>query len=64
MWLLNGNFFVLLRVKIIKREKGWMNMDDKWLVGVDLGGIIIKMVFINYYGEIIYKWEINMDVSE
>lgn len=39
-------------------------MDDKWLVGVDLGGTTIKMAFINHYGEIIHKWEINTDVSE
>ncbi|WP_110111331.1 ROK family glucokinase [Bacillus sp. CGMCC 1.16541] len=39
-------------------------MDEKWLVGVDLGGTTIKMAFINHYGEIIHKWEINTDISE
>ncbi|TYR82416.1 ROK family glucokinase [Priestia megaterium] len=39
-------------------------MDDKWLVGVDLGGTTIKMAFINQYGEIIHKWEIKTDISE
>ncbi|MDF0727158.1 ROK family glucokinase [Cytobacillus sp. S13-E01] len=33
-------------------------MNEKWLVGVDLGGTTIKMAFINPYGEIITKWEI------
>ncbi|MBM7701535.1 ROK family glucokinase [Metabacillus iocasae] len=39
-------------------------MDEKWLVGVDLGGTTIKMAFINHYGEIIHKWEIDTDISE
>ncbi|MFC0269994.1 ROK family glucokinase [Metabacillus herbersteinensis] len=38
-------------------------MNEKWLVGVDLGGTSIKMAFINYYGEIIEKWEIPTDKS-
>ncbi|MFC3882911.1 ROK family glucokinase [Bacillus songklensis] len=38
-------------------------MDEKWLVGVDLGGTTIKMAFINHYGEIIHKWEIPTDIS-
>lgn len=36
-------------------------MNEKWLVGIDLGGTTIKMAFINYYGEIIEKWEIPTD---
>lgn len=36
-------------------------MNEKWLVGVDLGGTTIKMAFINLYGEIIEKWEIPTD---
>ncbi|MCM3002473.1 ROK family glucokinase [Priestia koreensis] len=39
-------------------------MDEKWLVGVDLGGTTIKMAFINYYGEILYKWEVPTDKTE
>ena len=38
-------------------------MEEKWLVGVDLGGTTIKMAFINQYGEIISKWEIDTDKS-
>ncbi|WP_078545675.1 ROK family glucokinase [Litchfieldia alkalitelluris] len=34
-------------------------MNEKWLVGVDLGGTTIKMAFINQYGEFIAKWEID-----
>lgn len=39
-------------------------MDEKWLVGVDLGGTTIKMAFVNHYGEIVDKWEIPTDISE
>ncbi|MBG9654834.1 ROK family glucokinase [Cytobacillus firmus] len=39
-------------------------MAEKWLVGVDLGGTTTKLAFINYYGEIIHKWEIPTDNSE
>jgi glucokinase len=38
-------------------------MNEQWLVGIDLGGTTIKMAFINYYGEIIEKWEIPTDKS-
>ncbi|MBD1378882.1 ROK family glucokinase [Metabacillus arenae] len=38
-------------------------MEDKWYVGVDLGGTTIKMAFTNHYGEIIVKWEIPTDKS-
>ncbi|MCM3586339.1 ROK family glucokinase [Mesobacillus maritimus] len=38
-------------------------MTEKWLIGVDLGGTTIKMAFINFYGEILHKWEIPTDVS-
>lgn len=38
-----------------------MEMNEQWLVGIDLGGTTIKMAFINYYGEIIEKWEIPTD---
>ncbi|MBD8071351.1 ROK family glucokinase [Bacillus sp. PS06] len=34
-------------------------MNEKWLVGIDLGGTTIKMAFINQYGEFITKWEID-----
>ncbi|WP_226618330.1 ROK family glucokinase [Cytobacillus firmus] len=39
-------------------------MAEKWLVGVDLGGTTTKLAFINYYGEIMHKWEIPTDNSE
>ncbi|WP_026565129.1 ROK family glucokinase [Bacillus sp. UNC41MFS5] len=39
-------------------------MDEKWLVGVDLGGTTIKMAFISLHGEIIYSWEIDTDKRE
>lgn len=38
--------------------------DEKWLIGVDLGGTTIKLAFLNYYGEIQHKWEIPTDKSE
>ncbi|KKI88618.1 glucokinase [Bacillus sp. SA1-12] len=38
-------------------------MNEQWLVGIDLGGTTIKMAFINYYGEIVEKWEIPTDKS-
>lgn len=39
-------------------------MTEKWLVGVDLGGTTTKLAFINFYGEIIHKWEIPTDNSD
>ncbi len=39
-------------------------MEDKWLVGVDLGGTTIKLAFITMYGEILHKWEIPTNISE
>lgn len=36
-------------------------MEEIWFVGIDFGGIIIKLVFINMYGEIQYKWEVLID---
>ena len=30
-------------------------MQDKWIVGVDLGGTTTKLAFINMDGEILYK---------
>jgi glucokinase len=38
-------------------------MNEKWLVGIDLGGTTIKMAFVNQYGEIVEKWEIPTDKS-
>jgi glucokinase len=38
-------------------------MNEQLLVGVDLGGTTIKMAFINFYGEIVEKWEIPTDRS-
>ncbi len=39
-------------------------MEEKWLVGVDLGGTTIKLAFINVYGEILHKWEIPTNTNE
>ena len=39
-------------------------MQEKWLVGVDLGGTTIKLAFISVYGEILHKWEIPTNISE
>ncbi|MCM3653392.1 ROK family glucokinase [Metabacillus litoralis] len=39
-------------------------MNEKWLVGVDLGGTTIKIAFINQEGELIHKWEIPTNKSE
>ncbi|WP_394237206.1 ROK family glucokinase [Niallia oryzisoli] len=39
-------------------------MEEKWLVGVDLGGTTIKMAFISMDGEIKHSWEIATDTSE
>jgi glucokinase len=41
-----------------------INLAEKWLIGVDLGGTTTKLAFINYYGEILHKWEIPTDNSE
>jgi glucokinase len=39
-------------------------MDEKWLVGVDIGGTSIKLGFINQSGEIIHRWAINTNKNE
>lgn len=39
-------------------------MEEKWLVGVDLGGTTIKMAFISQDGEILHSWEIVTDKRE
>jgi glucokinase len=41
-----------------------MVMDEKWLVGVDIGGTTIKMAFISQDGEILSNWEIDTDKRE
>ncbi|HJV31658.1 MAG TPA: ROK family glucokinase [Bacillales bacterium] len=38
-------------------------MQDKWIVGVDIGGTTTKLAFINMDGEILYKWQIYTDNS-
>jgi glucokinase len=38
-------------------------MNEKWVVGVDLGGTTIKMAFVTKYGEIVSKWEVPTDTS-
>ena len=39
-------------------------MEDKWLVGVDIGGTTIKIAFINVYGEFLHKLEIPTNTSD
>lgn len=39
-------------------------LEDKWIVGVDLGGTSVKLAFIQEDGEILHKWEIPTDKSE
>ncbi|MFP3126066.1 ROK family glucokinase [Ectobacillus funiculus] len=39
-------------------------MDERWLVGVDVGGTSIKIAFINLVGDIIHSWEIATDKRE
>lgn len=38
-------------------------MDEKWIVGIDLGGTTTKMAFIDLDGAILHKWEIPTDIS-
>jgi glucokinase len=38
-------------------------MDEKWLVGVDIGGTTIKMAFVSLEGDILHMWEIETDKS-
>lgn len=40
-----------------------MVMEERWLVGVDIGGTTIKLAFISLQGDIIYSWEIDTDIS-
>ncbi|MBM6617261.1 ROK family glucokinase [Bacillus suaedaesalsae] len=39
-------------------------MEQKWFVGIDLGGTTIKMAFVTTEGEIQHKWEIPTDISQ
>ncbi|MHC0035920.1 ROK family glucokinase [Pseudoneobacillus sp. C159] len=39
-------------------------MNEKWIVGVDLGGTTTKIAFVNTYGEIVHKWEITTDITD
>jgi glucokinase len=39
------------------------NLEDKWVIGVDLGGTTTKLAFVSQVGEIIEKWEIPTDVT-
>ncbi|NRG44921.1 ROK family glucokinase [Bacillus sp. CRN 9] len=39
-------------------------MDEKWLVGVDIGGTTIKMAVVNLHGDILYSWEISTDIRD
>jgi glucokinase len=41
-----------------------MVMDEKWLVGVDIGGTTIKLAFINLYGDMRHIWEIYTNKRE
>jgi glucokinase len=37
---------------------------QKWLVGIDLGGTTIKMAFITTDGDMVSNWEISTDLSD
>ncbi|MGG1400555.1 ROK family glucokinase [Bacillus salipaludis] len=39
-------------------------MQDKWIVGVDLGGTTTKLAFLTTSGDILQKWEIPTDNSD
>lgn len=39
-------------------------MEQKWVVGVDLGGTTVKIAFLTTSGELIDNWEIPTDNSE
>ncbi|MEB1809314.1 MAG: ROK family glucokinase [Bacillaceae bacterium] len=39
-------------------------MEERWLVGVDIGGTTIKLAFVTEDGELVTKWEIPTDKSE
>ncbi|WP_338471979.1 ROK family glucokinase [Niallia sp. XMNu-256] len=39
-------------------------MENKWIVGIDIGGTTIKIAFISCIGEIIDKWEIPTNKNE
>ncbi|MDT8859226.1 ROK family glucokinase [Alkalihalobacillus sp. MEB130] len=39
-------------------------MENKWLVGVDIGGTTIKMAFLNQEGHLVAKWEIATNIKE
>jgi len=39
-------------------------MNEKWLVGVDIGGTTIKLAFISQEGDIAHKWEIPTNREE
>lgn len=39
-------------------------LQDKWIVGVDLGGTTTKLAFLTTSGELLKKWEIPTDNSD
>ncbi len=39
-------------------------MEEKWLVGVDLGGTTIKIALVSMDGNIIHSWGIETDKRE
>jgi glucokinase len=39
-------------------------MDEKWLVGVDIGGTTIKLGIVDQYDQIIHQWAINTNLNE
>jgi len=38
-------------------------MEEKWLIGADLGGTTTKLAFVRGDGELLHKWEIRTDHS-
>lgn len=39
-------------------------MEERWLVGGDIGGTTLKLAFVTLVGELVTKWEIPTDKSE
>ncbi|WP_216827698.1 ROK family glucokinase [Alkalihalobacterium elongatum] len=39
-------------------------MEERWLVGVDIGGTTIKLAFVTTDGELVTKWEIPTDKTK
>ncbi len=38
-------------------------MENKWMIGIDIGGTTIKLAFISFMGDILAKWELPTNKS-